>query len=183
MSSDLERRTRFEAIAEEVFEPLQRYLRRRTDAESANDALSDVMMVIWRRIEDVPSDAVLPWAYGVAGRVLANQRRSDSRHLKLVDRLQSEPRIDVVPDHADAGPDPDLETALELLSPDDRDYLRLWAWEGLEPREIATVKGVSANAAALRLSRARSKLAKHLERQDRLRPGHKRLKAHRRTDD
>ena len=175
MTSDLERRRRFEAIAEEVFEPLQRYLRRRTDPDRAQDALSDVMLVVWRRLDDVPAEAVLPWTYGIAGRVLANQRRSDSRHLKLVDRLQSEPRVTEVPDHADAGPDPDLEAALEKLNEDEREYVRLWAWEGLEPREIATVKGVSANAATLRLSRARSKLAKHLERQDRPRPGHERV--------
>lgn len=170
MSSDLERRRRFGDIAEEVFEPLQRYLRRRTDPDRAEDALSEVMLVIWRRLDDVPPEAALPWSYGIASRVLANQRRGDSRHLKLVDRLQAEPRINVVPDHADAG-DPDLEAALGMLSEDDRDYVRLWAWEGLEPREIATVKGVTSNAATLRLSRARSKLAKHLNRQDRLRAG------------
>ena len=175
MSSDFERRRRFEEIAEEVFEPLQRYLRRRTDPDRAQDALSDVMLVVWRRIDDVPVDAALPWTYGIASRVLANQRRGDGRHLKLVERLEAEPRVDRVPDHADAGPDSELEAALAQLPDHDREYLRLWAWEGLEPREIATVLGVTANAATLRLSRARSKLAKKLERQDRPRPGHKRV--------
>jgi len=171
VTSDLERRSRFEAIAEEVFEPLQRYLRRRTDPDRAQDALSDVMLVVWRRLDDVPHDAALPWTYGIASRVLANQRRTESRHLKLVDRLQSEPRVSEVPDPAETGSDPDLEAAIARLNEEEREYVRLWAWEGLEPREIATVKGVTANAATLRLSRARSKLAKYLERQDRLHAG------------
>jgi RNA polymerase sigma-70 factor (ECF subfamily) len=33
--------------------------------------------------------------------------------------------------------------------------LRLWAWDELEPRQLATVLGISANAAAVRLHRAR----------------------------
>ena len=175
MSSDLARRNRFEAIADEVFEPLQRYLRRRTDADRAQDALSEVLLVVWRRLDDVPADAALPWSYGIASRVLANQRRSDSRHLRLVEKMQAEPGADVVPDHAEAGPDPELSRALAGLSPDDREYVRLWAWEGLEPREIAAVMGVTANAAALRLSRARSKLAKELTRQDHPRSGQEQI--------
>lgn len=40
--------------------------------------------------------------------------------------------------------------------------LRLWAWEGLEPRDIAIVLDITANAAAVRLSRAKSALKEQL---------------------
>jgi RNA polymerase sigma-70 factor (ECF subfamily) len=50
----------------------------------------------------------------------------------------------------------DVGRALEELSARDREVLELAAWEGLEPREIATVLGISQAAARQRLSRARA---------------------------
>jgi RNA polymerase sigma-70 factor (ECF subfamily) len=159
-------------VAEEVFEPLQRYLRRRIDTDAADDVLADVLLTIWRRIDDVPHDRALPWSYGVARRTLANQRRGRRRHLRLIERMEAEPHQDREPDPADAGPDAALTSALEELSGDDREILRLWAWEQLEPREIAAVLDITVNAATLRLSRARSRLAEKLTRQDRGSSGH-----------
>ena len=46
--------------------------------------------------------------------------------------------------------------------PDDAELLRLWAWEQLTPAEIATVLDISANAASIRLHRAREKLKDQL---------------------
>jgi RNA polymerase sigma-70 factor (ECF subfamily) len=48
---------------------------------------------------------------------------------------------------------------MSLLDADQRELLRLWAWEGLAPREIAVVVGSSANAVSIRLYRARRELA------------------------
>ena len=56
----------FEAVVKEVYEPLQRYLRRRTDRTTAEDVLADVLLVLWRRVDDIPTGASLPWSYGVA---------------------------------------------------------------------------------------------------------------------
>ena len=50
--------------------------------------------------------------------------------------------------------------------------VRLWAWEQLQPREIALVLDTTANAVSLRLSRAKKKLAMSIERQNRERAGH-----------
>lgn len=175
MNPESDRRQEFEAIAEEVFEPLQRYLRRRALPADADDALSEVLLTVWRRLDDAPEDHVLPWCYGIARRVLANQRRGRDRHLKLVRRMGSQPDRQVMPDPADAGGDPELEVALSKLAEDDREVLRLWAWEQLEPREMAPVLGVSVNAATLRLSRARRKLADSLIGQNHPRSGHKRV--------
>lgn len=166
---------RFEQIASEVFEPLQRYLLRRASRQDAEDALSEVLLTVWRRLEDIPPDRALPWCYGVARRTLANQRRGQSRGLRLVEKLHSEP----IRHHVDLSVgdgDPDLEAALQSLDGADREILRLWAWEQLEPREIATVMGLTVNAATLRLSRARKRLAEQLSRQDSRPAGHKRVK-------
>lgn len=161
MTLDSARRNRFEAVAEEVFEPLQRYLHRRAPSDDAADLLSEVLMVVWRRLDDIPTDP-LPWSYGVARRILANHHRSRRRHLRLVERLESAATVDAQPTGA---ADTGLEEALAALTEIDREVLRLWAWEQLEPREIAQVLDTSPNAAALRLSRARRKLAEEMLRQ------------------
>ena len=163
---------RFEQIAEEVFEPLQRYLRRRASPQDAEDLLSEVLTTVWRRIDDAPPDRALPWSYGIARRALANHRRSSRRRLRLVERLVSEP-----PTHhsdvADDQPDPKVGRALRTLPHADQEILRLWAWEQLEPREIAVVLGMTPNAASLRLSRGKRKLADALARQDGEPAGHR----------
>ena len=146
---------RFEALAAEVWAPLQQYLRRRADASTADDVLGDVLLVMWRRRDDIPEEAALPWAYGVARGCLANARRGDERRLRLVRRLEAEP---VAP----PSDDPDLDEALARLRPEDRELLRLWAWEGLEPREVAVVLGITPNAASIRLHRVRERLRKDL---------------------
>lgn len=169
------RRQRFEDIADEVFQPLQRYLRRRASTSDAEDALSEVMLTIWRRLEEVPENGALPWSYGIARRTLANQRRGQARRLRLVQRIESEPGNRSVPDPAEEGPDSELTAALDSLGSQDREILRLWAWEQLEPREIAAVLGLTVNAATLRLSRSKKKLAAELSRQDPDGAGHKRV--------
>ncbi|MFN2539286.1 MAG: RNA polymerase sigma factor [Mycobacteriales bacterium] len=165
MHTDAERRERFEALAREVWVPVQRYLVRRAGPADAEDLVAEVLLVLWRRFDDVPPDAGLPWAYKVAQGVLANARRSQDRRLKLLRRLRDEPPI--APPGDD---DPPLREALARLRPQEQEVLRLWAWEGLEARDIAVVLGVTANAAAVRLSRARHALRKELGK-DHVAPG------------
>lgn len=172
LNAGTEKTRRFEAIAEEVYEPLQRYLFRRAPRQDAEDALSEVLLTIWRRVEDAPLDRALPWAYGVARRTLANQRRGKRRALRLVERLESQPSS-YHSDPPETHPDPVLEDAMAQLSPRDREILQLWAWEQLEPREIAPVLDISPNAAASRLSRARKKLSEEITRQDHGFAGHR----------
>lgn len=164
----------FEDVVNEVYEPLQRYLRRRTDPTTAEDVLADVLLVLWRRVDDIPAGASLPWSYGVARGCLANSRRGADRHLRLIRRLAAEPVTAAVsPTEADAVEDPVFDQALSSLPAGAREVLRLWAWEDLAPREIALVLGISANAASIRLHRATAKLKRELvRRKDTGTPGH-----------
>ncbi len=77
-----------------------------------------------------------------------------------------------------AGPDGDdrLAEALGALPEADRELLRLWAWEQLPPREIAVVLGTSANAATIRLHRAKKRLRQLLTGKDAHAPGHEGLR-------
>jgi RNA polymerase sigma-70 factor (ECF subfamily) len=64
---------------------------------------------------------------------------------------------------APAAGDPDLTAALAGLPATDAEVLRLWAWEDLTLAEIAAVLGITANAASIRLHRAKGRLHAALE--------------------
>ncbi|WP_346384186.1 sigma-70 family RNA polymerase sigma factor [Nocardioides sp.] len=155
-----ERRARFEDLVPGLLEPLRRFLARRTDPATAEDALADTLLVCWRRLEDLPEDP-LPWAYGVARNCLANAERSARRQQRVAAKISA---VDP-PAAATDGPEPPDTTvgeALSALRPNDAELLRLWAWEQLSPAEIATVLDITANAASIRLHRARGKLKDQL---------------------
>ena len=155
-----DRQRRFEMLVATVYPSLQRYLRRRVDPATADDVLGDVLLVMWRRADDIPGDTSLAWCYGVARGCLANSSRARHRQLRLVRRL-AEDRSLLPPAPAK---DPRLEQALQSLAGKDAEILRLWAWEELQPREIALVLGISANAASIRLHRATKRLKERLGR-------------------
>lgn len=132
------------------------YALRRTDPATADDVVSDVFVVACRRLPDVPDDA-LPWLLGCARRVLANQRRGERRQRALSERLTGGETA-----AAPESPDRGLAAALATLSEADREVLMLVAWEGLEPERAARVLGCSRGALAVRLHRARRRLARAL---------------------
>jgi len=158
---------RFERLFSDSRDPLARYLARRATPDQVEDLFAEVMTVAWRHIERIPVDAELPWLYGVARRVLANHRRSTARFGRLLERLRLhapavDPCVLVV-----AGLDAGLADALSRLPATDAEVLRLWAWEELQPAEISVVLGITPNAAAIRLHRAKGRLRTALERGER----------------
>jgi RNA polymerase sigma-70 factor (ECF subfamily) len=158
--SATERRARFEALAPGLMEPLRRFLARRTDAATADDALAETLLVCWRRLDDVPADP-LPWAYGVARFCLANAQRGARRQERLAAKIAVvDPPVDQVPEVAD---DPELAEAMDALRPEDSELLRLWAWEQLTAAEIGEVLDITPNAAGIRLHRARERLRELLD--------------------
>lgn len=167
MSSDTERRRRFETVAAETYEPLQRYLRRRAQPADAADVFGDTLLAVWRRIDDVPHDDPLPWCYGVARRCLANHRRGTERHLRLAERVGRLDPPTFAVDPPSEAIDPALEGAIESLTESEQEIVRLWAWERLEPRQIADALGMTSNAISVALARAKRKLREQLgDRQD-----------------
>jgi RNA polymerase sigma factor (sigma-70 family) len=129
----------------------------RRSPDSADDAVAETFATAWRRRDAIPAEP-LPWLYGVARRVLANQRRSSRRQLSLTRRLAEVPPAAVAP--TSLAP---VLAALARLRPADRELLTLVAWEGLTPTQAATVLGSSATACRVRLFRARRRLERLLE--------------------
>jgi RNA polymerase sigma-70 factor (ECF subfamily) len=156
----------FEGIFSACYSRVLGYAIRRTDDRTAaEDAVSETFLVAWRRLDDVPEDA-LPWLLGVARKVLANQRRAAGR------RAPDGPLIplDAVADPAPGAAVADLvadrqafAAAFAALSPADREVLTLVSWDGLAPREAATVLDCTPATFYLRLHRARKRLLKELE--------------------
>jgi RNA polymerase sigma-70 factor (ECF subfamily) len=156
------RRDRFEEIARDLIDPLRRFLARRTDAATADDALAETLLVCWRRYDDLP-DQVLPYAYGVARNCLANAERGARRQGRVAGRIAT---LDPPREAPEPVGDDRLAVALGGLSDDDAELLRLWAWEQLTPGEIATVLEVTANAVSIRLLRAKERLRAELRKID-----------------
>lgn len=170
---DAAREQRFRALAELVAEPVRRYLARRCDAATADEVLNDVLVVCWRRLDEVPVEPAesIPWAIGVARNLLANAERAQRRRDRLTAKviaLDPPPLAAIGPDGGDDGGGVDgddaiaVRDALTRLRRDDAELLRLWAWDELESPQLATVLGISANAAAIRLHRAKKRLADEL---------------------
>jgi hypothetical protein len=63
----------FESIYRRHFPRVASYLLARTDPHSAEEALGRTFEIAWRRVSDLPADP-LPWLFGIARRVLAQQR-------------------------------------------------------------------------------------------------------------
>jgi len=165
---DRERGLRLEVLFRQHSSAVRAYAFRRADPPSADEAVSEVFVIAWRRLEDVPSDA-LPWLLACARRVLANQRRAEHRRLALSERLNGD-RVTAVDHRATQDvyrADHALARALATLSDGDRELLRLIAWEELEPARAAQVLGCSRRTLAVRLHRARRRLAAALERAER----------------
>ena len=143
--------------------PVLAYFLRRVAAHDADDALADVFVVAWRRLDVIPLGAELPWLYRVARNVLANHRRTGDRRKRLIGRI-TEDEIVRRPSATGSGNEM-LDAAVRQLSKGDQEILRLAAWEGLAPAEIAVVLGITPNAASVRLWRAREALRDAFDRE------------------
>lgn len=157
---------KFRRLYDRNFVPVRNYCLRRLPVGEVNDAVAEVFLVAWRRIDDAPQDEEARlWLYGVARNVIRNVERSMRRQTRLGNKLR----------RVGSPPYPSPETlivrrsedrrvlaALGGLSRGDQEMLRLSIWEELSNGEIAEVLGIEAHAVTMRLSRARNRLAKKL---------------------
>lgn len=151
---------RFRRLFEEAHRPLLAYaLRRVADRTSAEDVVAETFAIAWRRRGALPEGRqARPYLFGIARRVIANQRRGRRRSSRLIDRLSRQPIADPGPPASD----PRVATALAALSDSDREVLRLAAWDELSNEDIAMVLDLTPSAVASRLQRARRRLATEL---------------------
>ena len=153
---------RIRRLFDAAYEPIQRYCLRRLSPADANDATAEVFVVAWRRMDAIPDgDDAIPYLFGIARNIVRTHHRSNRRVARLRSKLRGEPR--------DSAPAADrivirkeedrlLLQALDTLSDEDQEILRLRAYEGLDSRQISVALGCSHAAARKRLSRATARL-------------------------
>ncbi|MCT7350798.1 RNA polymerase sigma factor [Streptomyces sp. 15-116A] len=157
----------FDAYARSVYNHAYRLT---GDWTTAEDVVSLTFLDAWRlRAKlDEEGGSLRPWLLGIATNVTRNTRRAARRHAAAIARL---PRDEAVRDFADevSGRLDDtarlalVRTALEKLRRPEREVLALCVWSGLDYAAAAEALGVPIGTVRSRLSRARAKLAKHME--------------------
>lgn len=146
----------FRAIYETHHAAICAYFARRVPRDAVEDLAAETFVVAWRKLPR-RLEHPLPWLYAVAGKVLANHRRKAAR------------RGAFAPDPATGDPaerfnsDRGLAEAFAALSEREREAICLVAWEGLSAEDAARAAGCSRPTFAVRFSRARKKLAQHLD--------------------
>ncbi|TDO93669.1 RNA polymerase sigma-70 factor (ECF subfamily) [Enemella evansiae] len=134
------------------------FARRHSDPETAEQVVSDTFLAAWRRWDELP-EPLLPWLLITARNCLETHWRGERRRRELVDEAAFQLLA-----QSSAGPESEvlareeMRAALRSLSPRDREALLLVAWDGLTQPQAAQVLGISRNAFAARISRARRRL-------------------------
>lgn len=162
-----EREERFRSAYDAAYLDLLRFVSRRVSPSHAEDVVADVMLVAWRRLDDVPRDQAdaRAWLFGVAHKTLQNTRRREHKHDAVTIRLAETWQDPAVPgQHSDlVAYRVDVAAAWPQLSASDQEAIALAVLDGLTAPEAASVLGISSTAFRLRLSRARRKLRRHVD--------------------
>ena len=161
----------FRAMYHENYRPLLAYARRRVDWSTAEEVVADTFLTAWRRRDDVPEGQERPWLFGVARNTIRNATRTLGRQRAVREKLRGlpEPGPDD-PSSADSSTEAAdgraavLRAALDSLAEADREVLMLVAWEELSYAEIGQMLGLTPNAVAIRVHRARKRFAKQVDR-------------------
>jgi len=167
----------FDAIYEEWFEEVLRWVRAMGGAEADRDDLvQDVFLVVYRRLPDFDGKNVGGWLYQIARRKVR-----DFRRLFWVQKLfgQSVPLTESTA-RSPGSPQESLETKesgqlleelLRSLNPDQRSAFVLFEIEGYSGEEIARLQGVPLNTVWARIHKARKKLQARISKSDRVQFG------------
>lgn len=161
-----QQRERFESLYDDRRLHVLGYCMRRAQPSDARDACSESFLVAWRRIDEIPEPPkTLPYLYGIAGKVLANQARTLRRRSRLDAKLK---HLGIAP-----AADPsalvlrnsrydEVLAALDKLKPRDREILMLYNWEELSREAIAEMMDMTKAAVDQRIHRSYKRLARIL---------------------
>ena len=159
---------RFAGLYDRYYRNILRYALTHSEPGSAEDVASEVFLIAWRQLPDIP-EPPLPWLLGVARNLLRQQAGAGRRRRRLADRIAALATdadttawdaADHVVERASA-----LEVLLSLPE-HDIEALTLVTWHGLGPADAAAAAGCSPRAFAVRLHRARRRLAAALRSAD-----------------
>jgi RNA polymerase sigma-70 factor (ECF subfamily) len=177
MNSDEPTRIAFDGAALERFyrahiELVERFIARRVaDPHLAADLTADVFLAAIDAASSYDSDrgAHSAWLVGIARNVVSSEFRRAARERRACGRIDARELLDAedvvrLQERIDAEARArELFDALARLPAREREVFELVAVDDLSPREAASVLGISAVAARVRLHRARSAMRDALE--------------------
>ena len=159
----------FDGIAEELSQPLHRYLVRLSGSlTTADDLLQETLVKIARGLPGFEGrSSVKTWAFSIATRVATDHFRRPEQRARIVDMEEaetpadSEPEIDeqLVVDEMSAC----VRGVIDGLPADYRTAMVLHDLEGMTAAQVAEVAGCSLATAKIRIHRARRRLKVELE--------------------
>lgn len=155
---------RFDALIRQNGEDLSRYFQRRMlNAADAAEAYGELLLTAWKIRRKMPADELdaRMWLFATARNVLLNSRRSLARRSAAVQRF-----VDARSTHPVADSDglsAEVREAIESLSADDAELVRLVYWDGLRSHEAAAVLRINPSTARSRLSSAKRQIRTRLE--------------------
>ncbi|MFJ9585702.1 RNA polymerase sigma factor [Streptomyces acidicola] len=147
------------------YEDVLRFVRRRAHPMNVDDIVGETFLTAWRRRRELPEDP-RPWLFGTARKVMLNAGRGMRRQTALVVHIQQVFETGSHDRTVDATAQVDsrmeLVAAWKSLPPADQEVLALHVWEGLAAKDAAKVLGCARAAYAMRLTRAKRRLAGQL---------------------
>ena len=154
----------FTEVFREHLPALSRYLSRRVAVDDVDDLAASVFEIAWMKRAQVVVGEELPWLYRIAAFQVANHRRRQNTAASFM-RAQRTEQSSPSPE-ALAILDADLAEAYKTLTPAEAEILALVAFEDLSIGDAAKAAAITANAASLRLFKARKKIESALAEKD-----------------
>jgi len=91
MTDEATREREYESMFRANIRPIRAFTASMVSAAQVDDVVAATFMSAWQRFGDIPSDAQRPWLFGTARNHIRNTRRTDRRHLALVDAVETDP--------------------------------------------------------------------------------------------
>jgi RNA polymerase sigma factor (sigma-70 family) len=145
---------RFEQLWTRHYAAVHAHAARRVGT-GADEVAAEVFLVAWRRLGEVPRDA-LPWLLGISRNAIGTTWRGDARRGRLQERIEAtceEPEAAF-----ELADDPELQLALDGLGEIDRELVLLVYWDDLSVARAGKALGLGPGAARTRLFRLRRTL-------------------------
>lgn len=150
------------------YSPVRAYASACVSAGDVDDIVGETFLVAWRRRADIPADWARGWLIGVARNCVRSRHRASRRATAFIDQLTAQPTATSPTADEQHFADQDVETlraAMSALKPSDQEVLVLAGPYDLSLQEIGHVLDITANAAGVRVHRARERLRAEFEKQ------------------
>jgi RNA polymerase sigma-70 factor, ECF subfamily len=133
--------------------------RRVKDFDVAEDIVAEVFLTAWKKFDHIPHESQQQrWLRNIAFHLMSNDWRARGRRERLKNRLWL---VRDAPSSVEDAFEHDgemIRSALKQLGLEEQLLLERFYWERLSYRVIASNLGISENAVAVRLNRARRNL-------------------------